>query len=195
VIDSSLLKSFFPPRTQVLQVQLLPFSLGHLLTLSQINSPFLTGEAFRVLDLFAAVRVCSLTWEECQQFVASTEDYATQFEAWLKKVGSVDFQKKAELFADYLSNGQMVPEFRFTEKEDQASVQLWTPIEQRMRIRLMRELGLSESEVMNRPLTLCWWDYMTLKECRGECAILTEDAIAAEDAAWEESERLCQSLK
>lgn len=194
MIDCELVNAFFPPRTQVLQVQLLPFSLGHLLTLEKIESPFICGESFRVLDLFAAVRVCSLTWEECQQFVECTEEYADQFREWVAKVGEVDFVEKGKLFGEYLERGKRYPDFK-TEERDGVGGETWTPIEQRMRVRLIRDLGLTESEVMNRPLALCWWDFMTLEEEKGNCSILTGEAKDAENAAWEEHERLCQSLR
>lgn len=184
MIDPELVNALLPPRTQVLQVQLLPFSLGHFVTLTRIDSPFISSSPFTPLELFASVRVCTLNWKQCQEFVADSEEWAKQFAEWMRKVGPVDYIAKAQLFSDYIRAGCRVPDYQVEERDGVRGFETWTPVEQRMRVTLMRELGLSDDEVMDRPLSLSWWDYLTILESEHACKILTAEERERADAMF-----------
>lgn len=188
--DNELVKHLFPPRTQVLGVQLRPFSLGHFLTLQCIGSPFVVGGDFKPLELIRAVYVCTLTFAQCLEFVDTQDEHAGAFAKWIQTLGPIDAVAKTEIFIRYLEEGQKIPNYEIQEREGEVFDTIWTPPEQRMRVRLMKDLGLSETEIMDRPLALCWFDYLTLLEGDRALKILTADAIAAHDEAWKEHERV-----
>lgn len=193
-MDAAIVRCYLPPRTQVLQVLLRPFSLGHLLTLHKIGSPYIVGGEVTVLDLFASVHICTLTWEECQEFTVESHEWAESFRGWIKKVGNVDFAQKSKLFEEYLREGLRVPDYSYEEQDGQQTAEIWTPPVHRVRLRLLKETTLTDEEVMNRPLILNWLDYLTLEEMAGACKVLTDEAIAIENAKWAEHERVMQSL-
>ena len=48
------------------------------------------------------------------------------------------------------------------------------PPEQTVKVGLMSQLGLSETEVLNRPFSLCLWDMATLAEMNGTLKIYSQ---------------------
>jgi hypothetical protein len=71
-----------------------------------------------------------------------------------------------------------------------------SPSIQILRVVLKRYLHLSDSEVMNRPLALCWYDYATLTELNGKGKIIDrEEYAAARKRADEWTEQFLEARK
>ena len=57
-------KACIPDPVHVLGFKLRPLSLGHIIILHRIDSPFVSGKEFDLSDLASAVLICSLTYKE-----------------------------------------------------------------------------------------------------------------------------------
>lgn len=188
--DKGLLDALMPERWQVFRLELRPFCLGHQTTLFRINSPFVLGDSSNVTlnQLFLSVAICSMTWEQGIEFLNDAANVELQLRKVADQCKATELEEKIGFFIKYLEDGQKIPDYQC---EESSGVSVWTPWQQRMRVRLMKDLRLSESEVMNRPLARNWWDYLTLEELDGNLRICTEeekqtisDRIAQAEALW-----------
>lgn len=177
--DPQLLRAQFPERYVVLGLELKPFCLGHHCLLHRINSPLIDDKKRDVYgrDVLVATALCSFTWEEGQTFLEDVDGAETQLAILNARSAGQDLSQKGDLLMQYMVDGSRRPDFTIDEGGTGGPT-IWNPWQQRMRVRLMRDLRLSESEVMNRPLTLNWWDYLTLCELDGSLRICTEEEKA-----------------
>ena len=82
-----------------------------------------------------------------------------------------DIEARCSWFSDYIMEGLDGP--KLWQKESQSN-SLGAPPEQVIKCTLMSKLGLSESEVLNRPFSLSLWDATTLAEMDGALRIYTQ---------------------
>lgn len=190
-MDPNLLASFVPSRWSCIGIELRPFSLGHRILLHSLASPFVADAApVTPANLMVAVQVCARTWEDGLILCRDTHESDRAVGAMLRKQArDLEWQKHADHFAQYLGEGSRVPNFTMPGPSGGTR---WTPWEQSMRICLMRELGLSESDVMNRPLVLSWWDYLTVKEEEGTLTISTQDEQEFANRMFARADELCR---
>lgn len=190
-MDHTLLEAFVPPKWSVLGVELRPFSLGHRVLLLHLGNPFV-GEATEVkpADIVSAVQICARTWEDGLLLCSDTRESDIAVRCHLRKLRNVDWQKAADTLAEYIEEGSSAP--GYSQPSGGGGVGRWTPWEQIMRVSLIRDLRLSESEVMNRHLALSWWDFLTLREDSGQLSILTSDEQSFADEMFKRADDLCQ---
>ena len=189
-------RSFFdasiPEPYVILNIELKPFSLGHRLILEWAESSFLTNKKTTVEDLLFAVFICGQTYEDG---VASMwSDWRTGWmerwgkmlmkPTWLHRVGIrktviPDFQKSAEVFVEYLLRYCQVPGFTYDPSRSRA---VCAPLVQVIKLSLLRNTNLSETEILNRPWGLCQWDHMMLKSQDGAVTLVEEDVLAEAQA-------------
>jgi hypothetical protein len=192
-MDASLLAALVPPRWSVLGYELRPFCLGHRVLLTSIQSPFMVGigpDGLKPTDILLAVQICGRSWEDGLVLCSDTDASDSSVRRMLRRVIGADFQKAAEILGEYFTEGSASPGYQTPGAS--GGVGRWTPWEQTMRVSLMRDLGLSESEVMNRPLTRNWWDLMTLKEDEGVLTISTTEEKEFADEMFRRADALCQ---
>jgi len=175
--DTQLLRALIPERWVILKVPLRPYCLGHLTILNKINSPLIGDDASKITgaSLFLAVAICSMTWEDGQEFILEPAFVEREIKRLARLNRKTDIIEAATFFTKYLAEGSDIPGYMM---EEEGGAQCWTPWEQRMRVRLMAGLHLTESQVMNRPLALNWWDYLTLEEQAGNLRISTQEEQA-----------------
>lgn len=169
-----------PDGWQILGAQLRPFSVGHLILLNRVGCRFVAGEQPGFDDLIFGLMICQRTFEEGLSLICSgeTESEIKKFDDALKECDApaeVLFQ-----FALYLSEGMAGPKV-WSKGEGK---RLGSPPEQTVKVAMMGELGLSESEALNRAYSLCLWDMAALSELRG----LTQ-VYGKEDETLEEQKR------
>lgn len=193
-MTAAYLHAAIPEPVQILGLPLRPFSLGHWLLLSRFDNSFLTGRATGVDDIILAILVCSMSFEEGLKFL-SAPDREEQITSWSKKLKhkfrqegqTLDFAEKAELFKAYFDAGMVIPNYSATES---GTASVGSPWPQVLKLTLMSELGMTETDVLNRPLRLSWWDYLGWRELnnKGIKLIADLDGLAAAQKVADEFE-------
>lgn len=199
-------KAFYPaiipePRT-ILGLRLRALSLGHILLLNRIESPFFTEGKIGIADLATAILICSMSYQEGLRVIEDPklDLFMRKWHARLsgmdrllvrlgfKKPNAIDYQEKISSFFEYLETGTKSPTYSSRINE---SPGMECPSYQVVRVTLMRDLGISDSEIMDRPWVLCIWDFITLKALSGDVKMVSGDAI---NDALEFANRLQEKL-
>jgi len=171
------LQAAVPEPVQILGLEMRPFSLGHWLLLARFENGFLTGNV-KLDDVILAVLICSMTFEEACVFMAAA-DRDEQIRVWSEKVKlqlklageTLNVSAKAELFSTYFKEGSKIPAYQYTDTGTSAVGCPWTQV---LKVTLMSELGMSETEVLNRSLRLSWWDYLSWRELNNKGVSLAD---------------------
>lgn len=176
------IEALIPTPYRILGLRLRPFSLGHLMILRRFDCAYVTGEETTPGDLLLGLIVCSMTYEEaidaihCGRLVDEVERWGkvVSKRRWfgLRAAKPFDLMEKSRLFVEYLAAGNRCPKAFYDAKPTPPKN---APVEQILRVCLMRDLHLSESEIMNQPLALSWWDYMTLGELNDRLRLFDAD--------------------
>jgi hypothetical protein len=191
--SSSYFQKAIPGRFTLLGLDVLPLSLGHIVILNHIESPFVTGKIADLDDLALAVLICSLDFEKGCEAIADPElpkflkQWSRQLTGmsglrrWLVKLRilkpfDVNWVQKIELFTKYLSAAMDLPAFQFEESETARVVEC--PFVQIVKVKLMSELHISEADILDRSWNRCLWDYVTLKVFAGDMEFVDEDEMA-----------------
>ena len=186
--DSKYFNSVIPVPWTILGIRLLPLSIGHLTILHSLHSPFVTDEkAVTIGDLVLAVVICSRTYEEGIKALDS-DDLGKQVEkwgkqlrgrgrwfGWFRKPIEINWPEKLKMFSDYMSDHLKAPDYSY---DPSKSREVKCPIYQMIRVTLLHEMNLTESEVLNRPYAQAMWDYITLKTIQGQVNLIDAEANA-----------------
>ena len=106
----------------------------------------------------------------------------------LRKESIVDIGQKAREFAEYLRLGMSGPHYSYDVSD---AIEIDCPSVQLVRVALMKELHLTDAEIMDRPWALCKWDHVTLKALAGQIRMTDRDEIKE---AQELANRLFEQL-
>lgn len=179
-----------PEPVLVLGLPLLPLSLGHLILLNRMESAFVIGGQPTFQDLAVSVAICAQRYEDALASL-SDPDLPTFMHRWheklvgndrwsvrlgLRPARTIDFEKECSAFIDYLKLNQSGPPVA---KDPRAWKPLTFPEEQLVKVRLMRDLHLTETEALNRSWLLCLWDYDVLSVIDGHCDIVDDEMRSA----------------
>jgi len=215
-MDAAFLLAAIPDQAAVLGVLLKPFSLGHLILLKRIGSPFLPSEPSEresvqaserdastlprsdastargptLNDFLMAVLICSDSYEagvEQLYELNDSEKTVETYKLWGKKCALADYQAEAKTFVEYLSAAKILDYYT---KPKPREVRMGAPFWQVVFVQLLARTNLSESEILNRPLAKSYLDFMTLAELDGGLRFKTEDDIEIERRAKEYYEQL-----
>lgn len=94
----------------VLGRQLLPLSLGHVLLLHGIASPFVGQRDRGAGDLARAVWICSRPASETRRAALDPKAIARDTKAWVKAAGKLDMVEQLATFEEYMAAFCKVPE-------------------------------------------------------------------------------------
>jgi len=181
-VDERFLSAWYSRRHTVMGVRLLPFSLGHRLTLEALDSPFCHPDRpFTMADLALAVRICAQppfvplrapTWGERVRF-------------WRGVIQPAYFQEESMKFVAYLDDHCCAP--RFWNKTDQQFSRQSVPWLLEVAAGLLRTTSMREREVWRMPLGKALWYYAALARQEGvDVDILTTDDEALLDSLEKE---------
>lgn len=188
-MDSAFYEVCIPEPTSILGIRLRPLSLGHLVILHRLKSAFVTPDLeVSPHDLALSVLICAGTYEEGLRLFDDPPPpwqfrlwfWKLSRPTWLQKIGirkpsPVNLAEKYQAFLAYLQRGMEGPYYSYDVAE---AVEMDCPSLQIVRVSLMQAFGLSDSEVMNRPWSLCKWDHVTLKAIAGQLKMTNRDEIA-----------------
>lgn len=127
-----------------------PFSIGHRLILTQIDSAFVAGRVPLYEDLIASVFVCAWSWEENQRLAASPRRRWLHFKLWGLLAGRFDIPGAMLAFLNYIRTGDVFPE---TNSPDSDSTTRELGSDQLARLYLfLRSSGFDDSSTWNMPI-------------------------------------------
>ena len=161
-------------------------------------------------DLVMACLVCSMSFEEFEtlifserlsfkeklasffralfliespmEFIAAVKSSPLQYKVlkWSRKIGHFDFQKKAQLFEKYLSEGTVRPKYWVEKESPHESGAHWS---QTVFITLTGNLGFSQTEALNMGLREALLHFFKSSEELGSVRLMTESEIEETEAA------------
>ena len=192
-----------PEPVTLLGLRLLPLSLGHLILLNRVKSAFVVGGPPSYEDLALSVFICSQTY---QGALAAFEDpdLPRFMERWHAKLAGtsswavrlcfresslVDLPAKALAFADYLQVHTKGPSYSYAPGDCK---EMECPPVQLVKVTLMKELHMTERDLLDRSWLLCLWDYVTVKALSGQVDMQDTDRV---QQAVENSARLAQMVR
>lgn len=175
-----------PDAWEILGVKLKPFSLGHVVLLHRIDSPFVNGTISGIPtfdDLALSVLICSEDYQtslQCLDYpflsrvLRRWADQLTGMNHWwvragLRKAKTIDFVQTAVEFTNYIREHSKIPDYDFNPADFR---EMHCPEVQVVKVTLMREMGFSESEIMDRGWGHCLWDYVTLRALDGKVKMI-----------------------
>jgi hypothetical protein len=153
----------FRPR-EVYGCRLKPFSLGHFLLLTYAESPFiLGGKAIEQQDLFLLIALCRRDFENGFEFL-HREDWSEEQNDFCAAVeeSATTFEDAVKFLTDYIDEAVKQPE-TVTDADGEPG-RTGAPWVQTMKVSLMKNLHLTESEVMNRWLQRNIYDWFSIME-------------------------------
>ena len=175
-----------PPRC--IGLQLRPYSLGHHVALRASDSSFLKGDGEVYRDLILGVFICSQTWAEWHAWRRSWK-LPVFLKIWGWCYRKFDIKSEYERFVEYLKEGEAVPELSVPMK-GRTLVSSW---ENRIKLFLVREMGLKVDEAMDYPLALAWEEYCAFGEREGFLTLTSDSDI--ESLEFASSDRCKEMLK
>lgn len=177
-----------PEQRQILGLPLRPLSLGHLILLHRVKSAFVCEGTVNYNELAIAALICSLNYQDglaclkdpgTADFLKLLGERITGILEWrvrlgIRKARVIDLLANVAAFSAYLKEGSSIPHYSYT-PGDFKSVDC--PQVQIIKISLMRDLHISESDLMDRSWAMCLWDYVTLRALKGEVSMVPKDEI------------------
>jgi len=110
----------------------------------------------------------------------------------LRKARVIDLPSNVAAFSSYLKDHSSIPHYSYTPGDFKT---VDCPQVQIVKVTLMRDLHLSDTEILNRSWAMCLWDYVTLRALKGELSIVAKDEIDNASAIAENLAALIASGK
>lgn len=166
-----------PAKWRLLRVNLRPFSIGHMLCLLHVRSPFVCADAKEIKSthLAEAIWYCSMPYEKALK--ATNRKLPLRFRFWAWKLAFI-FELRPDLFEE------RVRQFAKYIAESGAPVDIWTsdkattgttpPMLGYKRV-LMSHYGYSASEVLNMPFRQAIYEACAYSESEGAISFVSAD--------------------
>lgn len=177
--------SAIPSPVEILGVKLRPLSLGHIVLLNRVECSLLSGEQIRYDDIAVALLICSRNFASG---VAALDDPETpkMLGEWAQRITStrpidrilrrkpkpINMADAVAQFGKYIQDGSWHPNAVGT--SDRRGEEIPLPSEQIVRVILMRELGFSEHELMDRSWSQCLTDVYTVRALDGVIKVMPD---------------------
>ena len=203
--DNSIFAAALPEPYRILGLKLRPFSLGHYVILSRHGSAFVAEQEGRATreDLIFAVLVCSMSFEEFNEwidsgplpwrqkalavfrFITSRSSLAELLLAlrrsaaeyhvarWGRQVGVFDLAEKAALFKRYVDEHSALPKY-WEEKESKPSGGHWS---QAVFLTLTGELGFTATQAWNMGLREAFLHFFKHAESIGAVRLMSPEEL------------------
>lgn len=166
------IESIVPQPFRILGKRLKPLSVGHLILLEYIESPFISGSPVSTGDLVNAIFICSRSFEETME---AWQDKGTSHKIteWGKRVGPFDLEEKCKLFQEYVGYYHRWPE---SDSKHEGNGKLGSPEYAVILDVLQSDLNYSESDAINMPYNKAAWKCSAHLERLGIIEIEPEDS-------------------
>lgn len=169
--------SCVPTKWTILGLTLKPLSLGHYILMRRLGCRYSADEdtSVDISDLIIGVLICSMSYEEFISFM-DDEDFEKEIRKWgktftkqVKKDKTFNLYDKFKLFKDYIIDGTQMPLYWEGENVGKASGSHWSLNVHNV---LVGELGFTNSEALNMPLTQAFAHYFRYLETQGTVEIM-----------------------
>jgi hypothetical protein len=152
-----------------LRLRLRPYSIGHEILLSRIESPFVTGSAATLPDLLLACMVCSQTFENGRKLTSSPSLMDLIFmRLWRWRLGKFDALAEMDKFETYRSEAMWIPDILVPLGTGRALNSPW-PL--RLLVTLMQRFHMTEDQALNTPMVKATALWAVLGDVRGDIEI------------------------
>jgi hypothetical protein len=187
-VNNEFLENILPAPFTVLGKKLRPFSIGRAILLQRFD-------CYPVTDfekLITAVVICS---RPCKDVLATLEDkwLPIKIRLWAFRLGRFDPMAKIVFFNQYLRAYSSCPNV-FSEDSFNDDCVPGAPFLQHMRVLLRAEVGWTQEEINEEPLSQAYWDYFTYWEMKDKVRIIQEEEdwvrAMVDDANAKHEERL-----
>ncbi len=175
-MDAAYLKAAHPEPFTVLGKKLKPFCIGHEILLQRFGNRFSIENNNSknppcVEDLLTGVFVCAQPYRKD----ASLDEFSIPFRARiLSKFFGLNYLGRAfVLFSSYIASHSDIPDF-YSKSDEATETETGTPTIQAVKVSLMANLGLSEDDALNMPLSLAFWNHLSWAESQGGIQIIDE---------------------
>jgi hypothetical protein len=196
-----------PEPFRILGLQLKPLSLGRYRLMRRFDCAFVgEKEASATMgDLVIGLLICSMRCDEFLKFVEA-KDFQKQIRKWGKRVSSspiigripwlgrrwrktrsFNVIEKIALFKRYIEEGSTMPEYIEEHSNNGGGGAHWC---QSVEVVLRSEVGWSEEEINESPLTKAFSDYFTWAEGKGAVRLMSE----GDQHAGEENSKIFAAL-
>jgi len=175
-----------------------PFSLGRYRVLRRFDCAFVADDeaGAGVEDLILGVLACSMGCREFLEFIAAPQRdreltrWGKAIRKQIKRESDFSLVSKIKLFQRYIDVSHAIPRF-WNEQESEAAApgSHWS---QSLEVTLRSELGWTEREIEEEPLSKALAHFFALQESRGQIRIMTEEEQAMGEANARAMERLLQ---
>lgn len=179
-------KSAIPEPYTILGVRLRPFSLGSYFLMERFDVGFIDEDVDRVggiPDLLLAIAICSRTYEEFLEFIDNEKEFNKWTKTWGKQVNkqaktdkNFNLLYKFMDFEKYMKDGVRVPKYfeGDADGDGKSSGAHWT---QCLLLTLTSELGYTQTEALNMPVSKALADYFKWAETKGMVSLMDDDEL------------------
>lgn len=186
-------RSIYPPAPIINGVQLLPLCIGHLIHM----------ETMGILERFAnfgsvggavveAIAVCSQSFEDVI-FKVNSGVWEDDVKEVGKYIFNGDTEEAIRAFREYMDDSQELPAYLQSQKSGGSqSGSHWA---MSIKLSLQSELRLTESEILNRPLTQCIAEHYAIAERNGSLQLLSQEQADMSKRAKEDEAMILELVK
>lgn len=165
-VSNEFLENILPAPFTVLGKRLKPFSIGRAILLQRFD-------CYPVTDfekLITAVVICS---RPCKEVLDALADpwLSVKLRLWSFRLGKFDPMAKIVFFNQYLRAYSSCPDTFSVDSFEEDSIP-GAPFLQHMRVVLRSEIGWTQEEIDEAPLSQAYWDYFTYWELKDRVRIV-----------------------
>jgi len=91
-----------------------------------------------------------------------------------KNQATIDWESRIAMFLEYLQDGCKMPHIFFDESS-MSDINIPTP--QVIKVTLQIKMGLDDETILDRPWSVCLWDYITIKAMDGVVSTADEEDV------------------
>lgn len=149
-MDNAFFRALFVKPIRIMGRELLPFSIVHHYVLRKLNSPFLCGGQLAPPELFSAINICSMTYDQLKRTNIGTYGISVWknrrwAKSWARKLKG-NYDVAYESVNTWISDNTRQPEHRISKSSSAYNVNV--PIEYHL-VRVLMAGNVSG----------CLWDY------------------------------------
>lgn len=174
-MDAAYLQAAVPKPFTILGKRMHPFCLGHDLLFQRFNVGFSPSVPAQPTyeDLIFSTLICSREATEAMRIFESRYSLL-KIKLWGWRAGAFDVVGKLQLFQEFINDHAQIPDIIVIERNNGDFTDTGTPTIQAVKVSLMANLGMSESEALNTPYSLAFWNHYAWAEARGAIQIVDD---------------------